>query len=68
MTESIEILVVENYNLFGEEVYSCNNELEAFRKYKELKGKRNIFRAKVWKRNLLNVPFIMKYEILETIA
>ena len=44
MTESIELLVVENYNLFGEEVYKCDSEIQAFRKYKELKGcKKNIF-------------------------
>ncbi|KGN02402.1 hypothetical protein Z969_05625 [Clostridium novyi A str. 4570] len=69
MTESIELLVVENYNLFGEEVYKCDSEIQAFRKYKELKGcKKNIFRAKVFWQNLMNVPFIMKYEVLEIIV
>jgi len=69
--ESIEILVVLNYDMEEEGVFYCGaSEIDAYRKYKTLKGKgkRNIFKAKVWKRNVLNTPFIMKYEILETIA
>ncbi|QAA31182.1 hypothetical protein [Clostridium manihotivorum] len=70
MIESIEILVVQNYDLDCEKVFYCgDSELEAYRKYKNLSnGKRNIFKAKVYKRNFLNTPFIMKYEILEILA
>lgn len=71
MLESIEILVVTNYDMESEDIYYCGeSELDAYRRYKDLKGigKRNIFKAKVWKRNLLNTPFVMKYEILETIV
>lgn len=69
MLESIEILVVENHNMDSQKVFYCgNSELEAFKIYKKLAGgKRNIFKAKVYKKNFLGNPFIMKYEVIEVI-
>lgn len=70
MIESVEILVVKNTIGVGEQIFYCgDSEIEAFRKSKTLTGgKINIYKAKVWKKELLkNIPFIMKYEVLETI-
>lgn len=69
MLESIEILVVENHNMDGQKVFYCgDSELEAFKIYKNLTGgKRNIFKAKVYKKDFLGKPFIMKYEIIQVI-
>lgn len=69
MLESVEILVVQNHNMDSQKVFYCgDSELEAFKIYKNLTGgKRNIFKAKVYKTNFLDAPFIMNYEIVKVI-
>ena len=70
MTESIELLVLCNSKTYGKEIFKCNSEFEAYKKYKELeslKGIRSIVKAKVYRKNVFNTPFIVKYEVLETI-
>lgn len=68
MVESIELLVIHIDGKYGEAIYGAESEFEAFRKYKELKGRKKIVKAKVFTQNILDTPFIMKYEVIETIA
>lgn len=69
MTEEISFLVVTNHKAEGETIYYCgDSELEARRKFNTLKGMRkNIIKANVFKQNIMQVPFIMKYDIIEII-
>lgn len=69
MEEIIEILVVQNHNMEGQKIFYCGeSEIEAYKKYKTLGNcKRNIFRAKVCKKDIMEMPFIISYEVLEVL-
>lgn len=64
-----EIMVIANLDLFDEAVfYSGESELEAFQKFRTVKGKYqtvNIVKAEVERGFLKNVPFIIDYKITE---
>lgn len=66
-----EIMVIENIGAYGEEIFYCgNSELEAYKKYINLKKKNkrvNIIKAKVIKKLFKNVPFVWSYDLLEYI-
>lgn len=64
-----EFMVIVNLGLYEEDVYySGENELEAFQKFRTIKGKYrtvNIIKANVERGFIKNIPFIMKYDVLE---
>lgn len=63
-----EFIVVENAGASSERIYySGFNELEAFKKFKSISGKKNIFKANIRRSLFNNVPFITSYEIIEII-
>ncbi|QAA31183.1 hypothetical protein [Clostridium manihotivorum] len=68
MNETIELLVIHIDGQYGEAIYKAENELEAYRRFKSLKGRKKIVKAKVYYQNIMNTPFIKKYEVLETLA
>lgn len=64
-----EIMVIANLDLFDEAVfYSGESELEAFKKFRTIKGKYrkvHMVKANVERGILKNIPFIMDYKITE---
>lgn len=69
MDESVELLIVSQHPVYGEQLRKAESEIEAFRKYKALGNiQKSIVRAKVFRQNIIGTSFIMKYEVLETIA
>lgn len=49
-------------------LYCGDNEIEAFKRYKEASGvQKNIYWAKTYKRDVLGIEFIMKYDIIKII-
>lgn len=68
MKESIELLVIHVDGLYGEEIYGAESEIEAYRKFKGLKGRKKIVKAKVYSKPIMGTDFIMKYEVLEVIV
>ena len=48
-------------------IFCGDDELMAFRRYSEAKGKKNIYRANIKWVDVLGTPFIESYEILEVI-
>lgn len=68
MKESIELLVINLDGLYGEEIHGADSEIEAYRKFKSIKGRKTIVKAKVYSKPIMGTDFIMKYEVLEVIA
>jgi len=63
-----ELMVIKNYGMEGQAVKYCgNDELEAYKKLREIKGKKNLFKAIIQREMLHNVPIIVDFKIIEVI-
>lgn len=68
MKETIELLVIHLDGLYGEEIYKAKHEIEAYKRFKSLKGRKKIVKARVFSQDIMDTSFIMKYDVIETIA
>ena len=59
-----EILVIINLGTDDEDIKYC---VEAFKKFKTIRGKKNIIKAKVERILWHDVPIIMDYELIEVL-
>lgn len=68
MIQKEELLVVKNFEMFGETLLETTSEIDVYRRYNELKNcKRNIIRARVFYKEMFGAMFVMKYDVLEII-